>query len=404
MASRSFGTVRPTGEGKWSARYQVAGRKYSSPEPFMKESQARSWLEKERGLIRDGDWTDPAERYQTKQRSKLTVGDWLDQYHEIKEAEGLRKSTLRTYRNHTASRIHAYPIAKIPLVDLTSEDVQDWWDRLQREFPERDDNKASGRETSRKAYVRLKAACTEAVARKMIPANPVEIRKAGRKTVTKDKELPTREELQGIVDEVPENYRFAAVLCAFHGLRIGEALALEQEDIIVTPAAGADRPITADGGLFIGPLLPYVEIRVRGNVQRIVEDGHTVMIHQKTKTLAGERRVPVFEEFVPLALSQKAEATVEGRTLATTTRTGAVVMDTSFRSIWSRARDRAGVRDTITPHYGRNWLTVELAESGATPAEIGSILGQKDLTTIVSVYMKVKATRPADLMRKVAGR
>ena len=50
MAPKKFGTIRPTGEGKWSARYQYAGRKHSSPEPFLKESQAAAWLEKERGL------------------------------------------------------------------------------------------------------------------------------------------------------------------------------------------------------------------------------------------------------------------------------------------------------------------------------------------------------------------
>ncbi|WP_145943497.1 tyrosine-type recombinase/integrase [Corynebacterium glyciniphilum] len=403
MAPRSFGTVRPTGEGKWSARYQVAGRKYSSPEPFVKESQARAWLEKERALIRDGDWTDPAERYAAKQRSKLTVGQWLDRYHDIKEAEGLRKSTLRTYRNHTASRIHAYPIAKIPLVDLTAEDVQDWWDGLQREFPERDDRKASGRETSRKAYVRLKAACGEAVARKMIPANPVEVRKAGKKITTKTKELPTRDELRAIVDHVPDAYRFVAVMCAFHGLRIGEALGLEPDDVLVSELTDDDRP-TVDGKLFIGPLLPSVKIRVKGNVQRIVEDGHTMMVRQGTKTVSGEREVPVLDGFEGIVFNQKATASAAGDEYLTTTRNGAVVMDTSFRSIWNRAREKAGVRADITPHYGRNWLTVELAESGATPAEIGSILGQKDLTTIVSVYMKVKANRPTDLMKKVSGR
>ena len=395
MAARKFGTVRPTGEGRWSARYQVAGRKYSSPETFQRESQAAAWLEKERGLIRDGDWTDPATRYEKKARGRVTVGEWMDTYHELKAAEGLRKSTLRTYRNHTASRIQNHPIGAIPLGDLTAGDVQAWWDALQREFPERSDGKASGRETNRKAYVRLKAACAEATARGMIPANPVEVKKAAKKVATKKKTLPTRAELAAIVAELPEHYRAVGVLCAFHGLRIGEALGLYPEDVLV-------RDAVREPG-FVGPLAPVVELRVRGNVQRIVEDGHTVMIEQGTKTLAGERRVPVFPEYAALVAAQKAGAVTRGDRRLTVTRTGQTVMDTSFRSVWCRAREKAGAPAEITPHYGRNWLTVELAEAGATPAEIGNILGQTDLSTIVSVYMKVKANRPADLMSKVGG-
>lgn len=154
---------------------------------------------------------------------------------------------------------------------------------------------------------------------------------------------------------------------------------------------------------FVGPLAPVVELRVRGNVQRIVEDGRTMMIEQGTKTLAGERRVPVFPEYAVLIAAQKAGAVTRGDRRLTVTRNGQTVMDTSFRSVWCRAREKAGAPAEITPHYGRNWLTVELAEAGATPAEIGNILGQTDLSTIVSVYMKVKANRPADLMSKVGG-
>lgn len=56
---------------------------------------------------------------------------------------------------------------------------------------------------------------------------------------------------------------------------------------------------------------------------------------------------------------------------------------------------------TITPHYGRNYLITRLAEAGATPKEIGRILGQEDTSTIVDTYMKVREHRPVELMLRV---
>ena len=63
-------------------------------------------------------------------------------------------------------------------------------------------------------------------------------------------------------------------------------------------------------------------------------------------------------------------------------------MDTVYRNIFHAAQDRAGVTARITPHYGRNWLITRLAEAVATPREIGRVLGQEDVSTIVGVYTR----------------
>lgn len=77
-------------------------------------------------------------------------------------------------------------------------------------------------------------------------------------------------------------------------------------------------------------------------------------------------------------------------------------MDTSFRSVFHRAKSKAGVNSEITPHYGRNWLITRLAEQQATPTEIGRILGQSDLSTILHTYMRVREHRPGELMAAVS--
>ena len=55
----------------------------------------------------------------------------------------------------------------------------------------------------------------------------------------------------------------------------------------------------------------------------------------------------------------------------------------------------------IDPHTGRNWLITRLAEQGAHLKEIGALLGQDDLATIMDVYMKVRAGRTQALMERV---
>lgn len=85
----------------------------------------------------------------------------------------------------------------------------------------------------------------------------------------------------------------------------------------------------------------------------------------------------------------------------TVTAAGAPVMDTSFRSRLNTAETRAGVTTEIDPHCGRNWLITRLAEQGAHLKEIGALLGQSDLETIMKVYMKVRAGRTDTLMDKV---
>jgi putative integrase len=87
--------------------------------------------------------------------------------------------------------------------------------------------------------------------------------------------------------------------------------------------------------------------------------------------------------------------------LFTTTRTGRPVMDTSYRSRLNAAEVAAGVTTDIDPHCGRNWLITRLAEQGAHVKEIGRLLGQSDLETIIRVYMKVRTGRIDVLMDKV---
>ncbi|MBC6762064.1 MULTISPECIES: tyrosine-type recombinase/integrase [Corynebacterium] len=400
----TFGNIRKLNSGRYQARYRYAGANFKAPGTFKTRGLAQGWLNAEEKLITFGEWTPPerraAEKELEKQRHALTVKAWLEQYH---DGLTVRASTLQTYRRTVRNRItdprppgdkdpDVTRLADIPLVKLTKADIYSWWAGITRAY--------DTPETNHKAYVRLNAACDEAVRRELIDRNPVEIAAARRRVERELPYLPKTEELHAVVDAMKPSYKLLTVLCLFHGLRLGEAIALEIDDVI------SDTPM---------PYAPRYSIRVRQNAQRITPDGgSTHMLLQKPKSQAGNREVPFMPSMVPVLWEHMANhlatapvsvnlaADLGGGTrparLLTTTDKGAMLMDTSYRSVLDRTTKRAGVSERIKPHSGRRWLVTRLAEKGAHVKEIAKILGDNDLDTIMKIYMQVRAERTTELM------
>ena len=402
-ARRDFGKISPK-RGRFYAEYTHDSKTFTPGRSFKTRSDAEGWLAAERRLIDLGEWIPPEQRKRDKekadQRRSLTVKAWLEQYH---GSLTIRASTAQTYRRTVRNRITAplppgdvdpdvTRLAGIPLVELTKADVFAWWDAITRAY--------DTPETNQKAYVRLKAACDEAVRRELIDRNPVEIAAAKRRVERKLPYLPATEEIHAVVDAMNPAYKLLTVLCLFHGLRVGEAISLEVDDVI------CDTPI---------PYAPRYFIRVKQNAQRITpEDGSpTYMLLQKPKTQAGYRDVPCMLSMIPVLWEHMAKhvapsvwvrldkdlggGTRQAR-LVTTTREGKILMDTSYRNALERAVKSAGVSERIKPHSGRRWLVTRLAEEGAHIKEIAKILGDNDLETILKIYMQVRAERTTELM------
>ena len=359
------------------------GRRHTAGRSFPNKGLAEGWLAEEKKLEDLGTWTPPADRRADQRAASMTVGDLITA-HETHLAEhgGVRESTLQSYRRTTTARIFdatgaAGKLRTVPLAHLNREHAADWWRAIGKQYPDTET-------TNRRAYVRLRAAAAWGVRAPAIPLtqNPVEVDEAKGKPEPKlKKKLPTSAELRAIIDHLPARYRALGVLTLFHGLRVGEALGLTRSDV------------TIDGSAAV--------VHVRGNVQRIrSSSGRYEMRWQETKTAAGVRMVPIFPEFVDVLRSHRDQFTGPKKSdWFTATESGAAVFDTSFRSVFGRARTAAGVRSDLTPHHGRNYLITLLAERGATPKEIGELLGQEDIGTIIGVYMKTRDARKRGLMQ-----
>lgn len=374
MARNKWGSTRKLSSGRYQARYTGPdGNTYKGPHTFKDELDALGWLANERKKIDLDAWEPPAAQvYKPASPTvRQMIGLWLDVTKSV-----VRNSTFNTYKEILESRVLSNDkICSIPVDKLTSEHVATWWQETVRAYPDTQSR-------NNRAYQKFRSVLALAVDYGYIPANPVYIRSSIRRVNTKVKELPTTSELKAILYNMPHRYKLVTAMALFHGLRIGEALAIQGRHVQLSETEGA--------------------IKVEATLTR-VPNGHGGMMMElhKPKTLAGYRTVPVLKEFLPIVREHIATYNPGPNDFVTTTENGNPVFDTSYRARFNRARGKAGVTTNITPHFGRVYLITRLAEAGATPKEIGRILGQEDISTIVGVYMRARESRSGELMQRL---
>ncbi|WP_018296759.1 tyrosine-type recombinase/integrase [Corynebacterium lubricantis] len=403
---RSWGKVAKKGKRYYAEYTGPDGARHTPGKSFPSKLDADGWLSAEKRLIDLDAWTPPVQRGQQERADLLTVGEWLDKFHDLLEtgAKPLKPTTVQNYRDVTRKRITA-PISpgdadpdvtflySMRLTTVTKNDIYRWWDAVQRNY--------DTPPTNQQAYKRLKAAYAEAARREMILVNPVEIKKAAAKIKPDEKYLPSDEELAKILHGMNDRYKAVTSLIFHHGLRIGEAIALEVRHVHVEYL-----PV---------PYMPRVTVTIEQDLARLTPKGEkTYMLLQPPKTEAGNREVPTMPTDVPYFLNHIARY-VNGQTttvrtvdgvkeveLFTTTSQGRVLMDTSYRSVLDRVKRAVGVSAEIDPHTGRNFIITMLAEQGATLKEIGTLLGQADVSVILETYLKVRGGRTTTLMDRVS--
>lgn len=183
------------------------------------------------------------------QRSVPTLREYADVWLETRKTKGrgLRPTTRHQYRMLLDRFI--YPTFGETRIDrIDNEDVNDWYDAL-----------APGRETIRaQSYSLLRTIFTTAASERpypLIPYNPAHIRGAGNTTRLHQVQPASLEELQTIVEELPNRYKLMALLAAWCALRFGELAELRRGDIDLSANRVKIRRgvVRVDGEFIIGP-------------------------------------------------------------------------------------------------------------------------------------------------------
>ena len=393
---RQFGTVSQLPSGRWRARYTGPdGKKHSAATTFPESDDAYAWLSNERKIIDRGDWIPPKQRAQAKEDDARTVGAWLTEWLELR-TRGTNPLGPATHQNYTQTinrRIlkvsgKAARLKDIPLTQLTRRDVAAWWDAINLQYDTPPTNRA--------AYKRLRTAIEAAVERDMIDANPVVLPSAAKAIRHDRKQLPENEVITDIIKEldpktstshnVRGDHKLIAILTLVHGVRLGEALGAQRKDF------------TKHGDTWT--------FHINGNAYRVTggpKEQRGMAYKNSVKTAAGNRHVPIFPHYNDdLEYHLKHFTNPSPNAFLFTGPTGKIVMDTSYRSIMNRAKERAGHKDVrITPHYGRVWLITTLVEAGMPIPAIGEILGQRDLRTITEIYMRTTEAKKRQVLDSV---
>lgn len=389
-----FGNVRQLPSGKYQARYGGPdGAQHKAPATFQLRGDAWSWLESEERLIALGLWKPPrkrlAEAQQQSDEEALTVRVWIEQWLELKNAEGRKPSTLKNYRNRLQWRLlgddvptEAKQLADTPVAAVTASQAREWWSAITKAWPDKGS-------TNKKAFEHVRSAFKYLVEEERLAANPIVVKAANVNPLPKyEKPLFTNDELASLYRHTPTRYKVVIALTLFHGIRIGEALGLRRKHVLIDT-------IPLPTGVE-GPLALSVAVKIEDNVQRI--DGQMLYMGSP-KTKAGLRTVPIVRLFHADIWNHLNEFTdSDPEAILNTTRTGATLQDSGFRTTLKRTKEKAGVTKRVHAHAGRRFLTTALLEQGVEPQVVGEIIGDSDLSVVLEVYAQVRAGRTSEVM------
>ena len=128
------GTVRQRGDGRWEGRVVIGYDDNGLPKTKnVLAKTKRECQEKLRQLTES-----MVGRNDRKVKSDMLFGDWLCYWYETHSKPTLRASTQNNYENVIHN--HVLPeIGKIPLNKLSQNDLQQFYGRLKKEWPQASD-------------------------------------------------------------------------------------------------------------------------------------------------------------------------------------------------------------------------------------------------------------------------
>ena len=223
------GLIRQRTDGRWEGRYVVGYDDHGYPKTKAVFGKSKRECTEKLAALKMQLGGIPSDKL----RPEMRFADWLDYWYETHCKPNIRTSTQSGYEDRI--RLHIKPeLGEIPLNRLTQNDLQQFYARL----------KKSGRKTCTECYgeglsdrmVRMcHATCRSALQRAvqdgLIRTNPAEGCKLPPKKA-REMQVLARDELQRfLIQAKAEGYYELFLLDLATGLRRGELLALQWDDL-----------------------------------------------------------------------------------------------------------------------------------------------------------------------------
>ena len=359
---RGFGQLTKMRSGRIQARYTGPDATlHSAPTTFDTREDAEAWLVDERRKISEGRWTPPTTARSAAPRV-LTFGEYTERWMTRRD---LKPRTAEHYRSLLDRQILP-TFSTVPLRDITSEAIRDWWAERDR-----------GRPTLwSHAYGLLRTILGTAVTDEKITANPCHIRGAGTTKRARKIKPATLHELETITAHMPPKYQPMVMLSSWCGLRFGEVTELRRKDLDLANAV----------------------IRVRRGVVRA--NGEKIIGTPKSD--AGTRDVAIPPHLVPMLQAHRDALTVRGPDALLFPAADGVshIAPSSLYRVFYPAREAAG-RPDLRWHDLRHTGAVLAAQTGATLAELMGRLGHSTPAAALR-YQHAAQGRDAEIARRLS--
>jgi integrase len=192
---------------------------------FKREREAKAWLVTAQGEVARG--------VHTPENASITVAEAAEIWIEKGELEKLERSTLRQYRNHVNLHIKPSRIGNEKLARLSTPMIEAFRDELLRG---REPKKACSRAMARKVLASLKSVLGEAQRRGLVAQNAaqpvkVDLKKRDQGKLAIGRDIPSKEEINTILEQVEGRWRPLFIAAVFTGMRSSELRGLVWDDV-----------------------------------------------------------------------------------------------------------------------------------------------------------------------------
>lgn len=407
-AANGAGGIRRRSDGRYEARLVIGYQDNGKPKRISiygaTEREVRRKLTETKYQLDNGTYCD---------KDNITFTSWMLKWLDVYAKPGIKPSTYTSYKTYINGHIAPY-FHNTKLQDLQP-------DRLQQFLNYKStDGRLDGREggNSAKTVLNIKnmihAALKQACINGLISRNIADLVKTP-KQVKKEMRVLTIEEQTALIKAAHnDRYGIPIILALYTGMRVGEVLALKDEDLQLD----GDSPV----------------IHVRSSMKREYKDGispdsaeffgdsdenKTVLMRSSPKTYTSIRDIPLIPEAVEI-LKQQLEYTAEDKD-----RAGMAYSDYGFvfsnplgqpfdqrtyADSFNRIVKAAGIDKTIQLgtndvsvgfHTLRHTFATRAVENGMDILVLSKILGHAQASTTLNKYGHVLADHLRSSMEKI---
>ncbi len=343
VVDRTTGKQKTVTTERYRARYRdEAGKEHARH--FVKKAQAQRWLDEVTASVVRGDYVAP-------EAGKVTFAQWFRRWSEVQDwTDGTAETATMTLASVT--------FADVPMSRITELHVVAWMKAMTKPGPKRKRGLAASTRRTRYNYVRM--AFLAAVKGRVIRQDPT----AGisRPRVAKSEgriKLPTPEQVGAALQEAPDDFHGFVAVCAFAGLRLGEAAGLQLGDLD-----------------FLRRTLS-IQRQIQGQV-----NSKTVEVSPKYESA---RTVYLPDDLVRVLAAHLEKYPPMGKEQWLFSLNGYVYNRNSAGNQWRRLRAKVGM-DAFTLHDLRHFFASGLIADGCDVVTVQHALGHSSASITLNVY------------------